>query len=143
MIYIVTSGSYSDFSIKCVFKDKYKAEKYVNAYNKNDSYSDYRIEEYEFYDSSFKAGSLYYEYHILQNYRESDIDNKFKQGYKEKKQDREIETYFDDCIKPAIFYNTHTIATIRSFISLDDLKEICNRVFQEFTQYKALKQGDI
>lgn len=48
MIYVVTSGTYSDYGIKAVFTDKARAEKYVEAHNSGDHVWDKAsIEEYE------------------------------------------------------------------------------------------------
>ena len=46
MIYIVTSGEYSDYSIDAVFQDKNKAEAYCKCH------PDAEIEEWEFFDDN-------------------------------------------------------------------------------------------
>jgi hypothetical protein len=46
IIYVVTSGSYSDYGIEAVFTDKNLAEKYLEAFRKNRSFSEMSIEEW-------------------------------------------------------------------------------------------------
>lgn len=46
-IYIVTSGSYSDYGINCVFSTKEKADEYVKMKNLSDRWEDYNVEEYD------------------------------------------------------------------------------------------------
>ncbi len=47
IIYIVTSGDYSEYSILRVFRDKVKAELYVDLYNKGFNYTVAEIEEWD------------------------------------------------------------------------------------------------
>lgn len=49
IVYIVTSGSYSDYGINCVFSDETLANEYVRQKNERETYSSdhYRVEEYE------------------------------------------------------------------------------------------------
>jgi len=47
VIYIVTSGSYSDYGIIAAFTNKKAAEAFVQAYNSNDNGDPAIIEEYE------------------------------------------------------------------------------------------------
>lgn len=46
-IFIVTSGSYSNYGINAVFTEKKYAEEYVKIFNILNSYDELRIEEYE------------------------------------------------------------------------------------------------
>ena len=46
-IYIVTCGSYSDYTILAAFTSHYQAEKYVQFYNECDVWDKADIEEYE------------------------------------------------------------------------------------------------
>jgi hypothetical protein len=50
-IYIVTSGSYSDYSIRTVFESEEKANEFVETKNRKSGYTDYDIEEYVIADS--------------------------------------------------------------------------------------------
>lgn len=63
MVYIVTSGEYSDYSIDAVFQDKNKAEVYCQCH------PDAEIEEWEFFDNNiytpFNVVNIYMD--ILEN----------------------------------------------------------------------------
>lgn len=59
IIYVVTSGSYSDYGIDKVFLSKEKAESYAAYMNGADSYEDYRVETYETEDEKFKIQPIY------------------------------------------------------------------------------------
>ena len=54
-IYIITSGSYSDYGIRRVFTDLEKAEKYASLCDTDGGYNEARIEEYETEESDFQA----------------------------------------------------------------------------------------
>lgn len=45
-VYVVTSGSYSDYGIDAIFSTKELAETYVSRMDNNSSYSGYNIEEW-------------------------------------------------------------------------------------------------
>ena len=47
IVYVVTSGEYSDYCIKEVFTDRKQAELFCAVHNDADDYNDYRVEEYE------------------------------------------------------------------------------------------------
>jgi hypothetical protein len=49
-IYLVAGGEYSDYHIAAAFKDREKAEFYVELQNKLDSFCDYYVDERELYD---------------------------------------------------------------------------------------------
>lgn len=50
-VYIVTSGTYSDYAIEEVFDNREDAEKYICLHD-NDSYLDMRVEEYDIYKNA-------------------------------------------------------------------------------------------
>ncbi|CAH0305815.1 DUF7336 domain-containing protein [Priestia megaterium] len=50
-VYIVTSGTYSDYGINSVFQSEEKAQEFVDLMEKRSSYSDYDIEEYSVVDA--------------------------------------------------------------------------------------------
>jgi hypothetical protein len=50
-IYIVTSGSYSDYGIHTVFESEEKAEEFIAYAERKNKYCDYRIEDYAIADS--------------------------------------------------------------------------------------------
>lgn len=59
-VYIVTSGTYSDYGIAEVFTDETQARLYCATHNNNNYYYfDYRVEEYEA-DTVKTEGKLYY-----------------------------------------------------------------------------------
>ena len=58
-IYVVTSGSYSDYHIEQVFLNKEKAEEYIEKFNKATVYDEARLEEYETFDEN-KAEAVDY-----------------------------------------------------------------------------------
>ena len=53
-VYVVTSGSYSDYSIECVFSTREKAEEYLQYHD-----DEYRIEEYALDEKFEKKGSIW------------------------------------------------------------------------------------
>lgn len=70
-VYIVTSGSYSDYGINRVFKDKRKAEIWCAEQNTRYEWEEYGIEEYEYSDDEVeyrKDIELVYRYHIHSKY---------------------------------------------------------------------------
>jgi hypothetical protein len=54
-IYIVTSGQYSDYGIRCVFLSREKAQNYVRYHQSafDPDYS-YRVEEYDTFDENYQ-----------------------------------------------------------------------------------------
>lgn len=46
-VYIITSGSYSDYGIECAFTDKELAELAMNELDKRDKNKGFMIEEYD------------------------------------------------------------------------------------------------
>lgn len=50
-VYIVTSGTYSDYAIEEVFDNREDAEKYICLHD-NESYLDMRVEEYDIYKNA-------------------------------------------------------------------------------------------
>lgn len=47
-VYVVTRGSYSDYSICAIFTSRYRAKKYIEAYEEHDTWVDFnRIETWE------------------------------------------------------------------------------------------------
>ena len=59
-VYIVTSGTYSDYAIEEVFDNREDAEKYICLHD-NDSYLDMRVEEYDIYkNAELKNVKVYY-----------------------------------------------------------------------------------
>ena len=53
-VYVVTSGSYSDYRIECVFSTREKAEEYLQYHD-----DEYRIEEYALDEEFEKKGSIW------------------------------------------------------------------------------------
>jgi len=63
IIYIITQGDYSDYSIRKVFTDKTLAENYVEMLNKTNGYSNAEIEEWETEgEPEFIAYAVTYDY---------------------------------------------------------------------------------
>lgn len=70
-VYIVTSGSYSDYGINRVFKDKRKAEIWCAEKNTEYEWQEYEIEEYEYSDDAVEYREdieLVYRFHIHSKY---------------------------------------------------------------------------
>lgn len=57
--YVVTSGTYSDYSIDCVFLDREKADLYVKYHAGPGWGEDYRVEEFDLSDDDLHAGKGY------------------------------------------------------------------------------------
>lgn len=71
-VYIVTSGSYSDYGINRVFKDKRKAEVWCAEKNTEYEWEEYRIEEYEYSDDEVeyrKDIELVYRFNIYSKHK--------------------------------------------------------------------------
>ena len=91
-IYLVAGGEYSDYHIAAVFKDKEKAEFYVEMQNKLGSFCDYYVDEREFHDDKvnmtekvvkyydvcvdLEDGELYYEDYDYDIYTQDTIIEK-------------------------------------------------------------------
>lgn len=60
-VYIVVSGEYSDYSIEAVFDDLKSAEVYCALHNE-ETYDDYRIEEYPLNKDAYLQGTIEYGY---------------------------------------------------------------------------------
>ena len=78
--YIITSGSYSDYSIDRVFSTKEKADKYVNWKNQfNNFCGDYETEEWEM-DESWNKKEIVT---IIQMERDGNVRRKYLEEYTE------------------------------------------------------------
>lgn len=76
-VYIVTSGSYSDYGIDRVFKDKRKAEIWCAEKNTKYEWDEYRIEEYEYSDDKMEYREdieLVYRFFVHSKYDMRDIE---------------------------------------------------------------------
>lgn len=60
MIYVVTSGAYSEYEIEAVYDDKELAKELVKLNNESCEYEDARIEEYELNVPNKKNGLPYF-----------------------------------------------------------------------------------
>ncbi|MBR6289301.1 MAG: hypothetical protein IKR19_08200 [Acholeplasmatales bacterium] len=72
-VYIVTSGSYSDFSIDKVFLDENKAELYKDNMNKTSGHNDYIVEIYDTFDDNITDSNMKYAYCVEYNANTSKI----------------------------------------------------------------------
>ena len=95
-VYIVTSGTYSDYAIEEVFDNREDAEKYICLHD-NDSYLDMRVEEYDIYkNAELKNVKVHYGIYFIM--RENGI-NFFDIVYDNKP----IETNIKDVVKKIVY----------------------------------------
>jgi hypothetical protein len=75
-VYIVTSGTYSDYGINSVFQSEEKAQEFVDLMEKRSSYSEYDIEEHSVVDT--------FDNYELKDYKVVDamlsVDGQFRVG---------------------------------------------------------------
>lgn len=65
-VYVVTSGSYSDYSINAVFSTREKAERYIDLFCAKNGYDEAGIEEWELdpYEKEMREGIRAYMVHM-------------------------------------------------------------------------------
>lgn len=59
IVYVLTSGTYSDYGIEAIFSTKALAEEAKKIFTKQQSYNESRIEEYEIFEEVPKPYTVY------------------------------------------------------------------------------------
>lgn len=72
-IYVVTSGSYSDYHIDGIFDDKGLAQSFIDSFDIRDSWDKMSIEEWDLNGGGYKKGLKFYFVRFKPN--SSDVEN--------------------------------------------------------------------
>ena len=132
-VYIVTSGTYSDYAIEEVFDNREDAEKYICLHD-NDSYLDMRVEEYDIYkNAELKNVKVYYGIYFIMS--ENGI-NFFDIVYDNKPIEVNIEEY--NCFDQKECYGTLPLSNRNIFKDKDVVEKI---VYDAVAKFKAEEAG--
>lgn len=129
-IYVVTSGTYSEYGIDSVFIDKHKAEIYCALCNKDmvGNYGSYQVEEYESDDNDIKG-----EIELAWRYEIMDGD---RSAY------GTIVPYTHKClneVKELLFRRSSYEAIV--YLRAEDNEKALKIARDMFAQYRAEKEG--
>jgi hypothetical protein len=132
-VYIVTSGTYSDYAIEEVFDNREDAERYICLHD-NDSYLDMRVEEYDIYkNAELKNVKVHYGIYFIM--RENGI-NFFDIVYDNKPIETNINRFKHNYSKS--YDGTLPLSNRNIFKDKDVVKKI---VYDAVAKFKAEEAG--
>jgi hypothetical protein len=125
IIYVITSGDYSDYHIEKVFIDKEKAEKYVEYQNRYIKYDECRLEEYDTEEQQFEPVvnvSLHYYLNKPNLWEQYSCWIESKTTLEENIKDFEVTFRWDSYHKTFEFYMKQTLQ-----IDIDNIETFKNK----------------